>query len=170
MGRTWLLAAVLVVTGCTDAPAEPRPGEAGAASGAADVGRGVAALRSCDGPAEPVTALPLPEGVVAVRICEAMGNFSWQAPKRVLTERVDDLVRHIDVQPRWETGQGCQKGGGVGFDLRMAYADGSVLSLPGTTGGCRTLAVRESAYEGAPLVRESFLAGLRAQRGEVRDP
>jgi hypothetical protein len=154
-----------MATGCTSAPDGPGRDDARAPS-AADIANGAAALRSCAEPAEPVTALPLPEGVVAARLCKTSSNFTWRTPRQVLTEQVDDLAQLIDVQPRRAPDQGCQRGGGVGFDLRLAYADRTVLSLPGDT-ACRSLSVAGTAHDGASLVLERFLASLRAQRDPV---
>ena len=120
----------------------------------------------------------VPEGAVAARLCGGLVdnggfNMTWPADTlhgRSVTELVDTLNR---LRP-YDQPSVCTLVGGAGFDLVLAYPDGSRVWLDGDTSGtCANIAVRGGdIWDGAGQILHRTLAFIEADRRATgaRDP
>lgn len=116
----------------------------------------------------------LPLGALAARLCDpttasgapgfAMG---WQAPKDLLTERLDELVSLINRQERPNLGGGCTDDAGPAYTLTLAYPDGSTRSVAGERYGCGFLRYGDTTRLGAEDVWQQIVTSWQAQRAET---
>lgn len=128
----------------------------------------VAAAMSCADPAGPASELPT--RAVAARMCVTdEGVMPWYAPQDSLYADLTALVGLLEgLEPAPESTDTeryyCTSDGGYGFDLRLAFASGDVVSIPGDTGGCSTVRVGGKDLVGSDEVLATFLDALAAQR------
>lgn len=112
----------------------------------------------------------VPSGAVAARLCGGLidnGGFNTYWPADVLegttVNRLEERLNTLRpfVQPNF-----CEAIGGVGYELVLAYPDGTEVSLIGTTAGnCANIQVEGGqAWRGGPQMLDLALKLIDEQR------
>ncbi len=112
----------------------------------------------------------LPEGAVAVRLCDGPG-MGFDEPADALVSGVDELVEVVNTQPiRKDNGGGCTLDLGRGYLLAFAYPDGEVQVVSGELYGCRQLVVGGTVRDNPERPWQRFIDLLREQRRTATPP
>jgi hypothetical protein len=125
---------------------------------------------SCPAPeAKPTGPGVLPEGAVAVRLCDGPG-IGFDEPEDALVSGVEELVRVVNAQEVTGPPRVCTTDLGTGYLLAFEYPGGTVRSVTGELYGCNTLVVGTSVRANPEIPWHRFLDLLRAQRAATSPP
>lgn len=179
----WLavtLTVVVALSACTNTAApstEPSPDLPTAASESSVAEEESPVVLDCKRtPKRTVEGSPVvPPGAVAARLCGGLvdnGGFNMAWPGDTLRgPTVTRLVERLNGFEPFEQPSECESVGSAGFDLVLAYPDGSRVRVDGdTAGNCAHLTVRGGQrWTGADQLLRQALALIDNQRRTVKD-
>lgn len=115
---------------------------------------------------EPTGPGTLPEGAVAVRLCDGPG-LGFDEPDDALVTGVGELVRVVNAQEVTGAPGACESDLGTGYLLAFSYPDGTVRSVTGELYGCHQLVIGKTVRADPERPWEAFIGLLREQRSEA---
>ncbi len=128
-----------------------------------------AAVKCPQADTEPTGPGTLPEGAVAVRLCDGPG-LGFDEPDDALVTDVDDLVRVVNDQEVTGPRRACRSDLGRGYLLAFSYPDGTVRLVTGELYGCHQLTVGSTVRAEPERPWERFIELLRDQRATLEPP
>lgn len=124
------------------------------------------------GPADepdPDAADAVPEGAVAVRLCQGIGTV-LEEPADALVTDVDTLTALINDLEITGEPEMCRADLGPGYRLSFSYPDGGSFVVSSILYGCRNNVVGSTYRADSQAPLDGFVEMLRAQRSALGDP